>query len=70
MGVKSLCNEVAIAMKNESNQGGVKHGQISGNVVLVAGQSYRYAAAVDISFDNGDWVYVLITNNLAVVVGK
>jgi len=70
MGVESLCSAVASAVKSESDNSGVKHGKISGNTVFVAGRSYNYTVAVDITFDTGDWVYVMISNNLAVVVGK
>lgn len=50
--------------------GNVKHAKVSDNVVQVAGRSYPYTVAVDMSISDGEWVYVMLTNNRAVVVGK
>ena len=70
MGVDSLCNAIANAVRRDNDQDNIKHGKISGSVINVAGRSYAYTVAVDIPVSDGDWVYVMITNNRAVVVGK
>ena len=70
MGVASLCSAIANIVKQDDGQDAVKHGKVSAGLVQVNGRSYAYTAAVDINFDDGDWVYVMITNNRAVVVGK
>jgi len=70
MGIASLCNAVANAVKRESDQDHIYHGKVSGNMVQVAGRSYPYTVAVDIPVDDGDWVYLMITDYQAVVVGK
>jgi len=70
VGVESLCSAVANAVRRDSDQDNIKHAKVSGSIVQVAGRSYPYTVAVDISVDDGDWVYAAIVNNRAVVVGK
>ena len=70
MGIESLCRAVANAIKRDNDQDNIKHAKVSGNLVQVAGMSYPYTVAVDISVSDSDWVYVAIVNNRAVVVGK
>lgn len=70
MGIESLCNAVANAMKRDENHGEIIRAKVAGSIVQVAGRSYSYSVAVDIPIDNGEWVYVMLTNNRAVVVGK
>jgi len=70
MGVDSLCSAVANAVKRDNDQDNIKHGKVLGGNVQVAGRSYAYIVAVDIPVSDGDWVYVAIVNNRAVVVGK
>ena len=70
MGVNSLCSAIANAVKHDNDQDTIKQGKVSGSIVQVAGRSYVYTVAVDIPIDDGDWVYVAIVNNRAVVVGK
>jgi len=70
MGIESLCNAVASAVKRDSDQDNIKHAKVSGSIVQVDGRSYPYTVAVDMLVSNGDWVYVAIVNNRAVVVGR
>lgn len=70
MGVESLCSAIANAMKRDDNHSGVMRAKVEGSIVQVAGRSYSYSVAVDIPMNDGDWVYVMLTNNRAVVVGK
>ena len=70
MGIESLCSAVANAVKREADNTGILRGKVSGNSVQVAGRAYLYSVAVDIPVSDGDWLYVMITNNRAVVVGK
>ena len=70
MGVESLCSAVANAIKREVDNNGIMRGKVSSNMIQVAGRSYPFTVAVDIPIDDGTWVYVMITNNRAVVVGK
>ncbi len=70
MGIESLCTAVASAVKREVTQDGIKRGKVTGNLVQVAGRSYPYTVAVDIPVEEGDWIYVAIVNNRAVVVGR
>jgi hypothetical protein len=70
MGIESLCSAVANAVKHDDNNNGVMRAKVSGNMVQVSGRSYSYTVAVDIQISDGEWVYVAIVNNRAVVVGK
>jgi len=70
MGVASLCSAVANTVKHESDQDHIQHGKISGSMVQVAGRLYPYTVAVDIPVDEGEWVYAMLTDHQAVVVGK
>lgn len=63
MGVESMCNAVANAIQRDFDKSGIMLAQVSG-------RSYPYTVAVDIPIDDGDWVYVMLTDNRAVVVGK
>lgn len=70
MGVESLCSAVANVLKRDNNHSEIMRAKVEGSIVQVAGRSYSYSVAVDIPMDDGDWVYVMLTNNRAVVVGK
>ena len=70
MGIESLCSAVASAVKREANNNGIFRGKVIGDIMQVAGRSYSYTVAVDIPIDDGDWVYVMLANNRAVVIGK
>lgn len=70
MGIESLCKAVAGAVRRDDKRDNIIRGKISGNAVEVAGRSYGYKLAVDIQVADGEWVYVAIVNNQAVVLGK
>jgi len=70
MGVKELASAIASVVNNSSDDGSVKRGKVSGNTVQVDGRSYSYSAAVDIPISNGDWVYVMLSDTKAVVIGR
>jgi len=70
MGIESLCNAVANAIKRDADADNIKYAKISGSVVQVSGRSYPYTVAIDMLVSDGDWVYVMLTDNRAVVVGR
>lgn len=70
MGVRELASAIASAVNKNTDDGTVKRGRVSGSTLQVDGRSYSYTAAVDIPIDDGDWVYVMLSDSKAVVVGR
>lgn len=73
MGIATMVSEISKAVKRRDASGqSVRRGVLSGNQVLVDGQYYPAAYAVDVDVDDGERVYVMLDNRkaTAVVVGK
>ena len=70
MGIESLCSAVADAIKQEDTNNGIIRAKVVSDMIQVGGRSYYYVLAVEMTIKDGDWVYVMVTNNRAVVVGK
>ena len=71
-GIQDLCNTIQRLMrKNKSTSTTVKVGTLSGTQVLVDGQYYPAEYAVDIDVDDGQAVYIMISEDgsKAVIVG-
>ena len=72
MSVQSLADTIQRLMRQHKGVGStVKVGQLSGNQVLVDGQYYPAEYAVDIDVDDGQAVYIMISEDgsKAVIVG-
>jgi hypothetical protein len=75
MSLDDLSRAVSDAMRQRMQQSGsqqaTKRGMITGSAINIEGRSYPYSVAVDMAVSPGDWVWVVLYNNIrAVVVGR
>lgn len=71
-GVQGLANYIANAIKKANRGGQTYQAQVIGGAVRVNGTTMPYVAAVDVTVDDGDYVFVVLdeSGRNAVVVGK
>lgn len=76
MSLTSLCNDISAIMRGKkttaATSDAIRVGTVSGSSVMVDGEYKRMEVAVDIDVDDGDEVYVILSESgsTAVVVGK
>jgi hypothetical protein len=74
MSVVTLASDIARIMRKRSStsNNNFQMGLLEGSEVLVNGKYYQYECAVDVDIDDGETVFVMISNDgsKAVIVGK